>query len=227
MSKIYYECIELTTHTTMIRKAFMRFKISLAMIMLTCVSVACDAAQANTVKTSHNSSTLASRVTGSVYCVHGTVTVKGWEQDLVRRNPGLRRFNWSPIAAAKPGVMVFRQPGQSQTVKQYHYAKPRVLSYAEMRSAQRAQEKRTNELKAAQATAARMNNVDVNGRLIASGSGRESKAHAWQNTQAQLVSTYTSATLEATASQPATYSSAFSASDNQRKVHARLISSHL
>jgi hypothetical protein len=211
----------------MIRKAFMRFKISLALTILTSFSVGCAAAQASTVKTSHNSSTFPSRVTGSVYCVHGTVTVKGWEQDLLKRNPGLRRFNWSPITAAKPGVMVFRQPGQSQTVKQYHYPKPRVLSYAEMRSAQRAQEKRTNELKAAQATAARINNADANGRLMASGSGREPKAHAWQKVQAQLVSTYTGATLEATASQPASYSSAFSASDNQRKVHGRLISSHL
>lgn len=202
----------------------MRFKISLALTILTSFSVVCDAAQANTVKTTHSTS---SRVTGSVYCVHGTVTVKGWEQDLLKRNPGLRRFNWSPITAAKPGVMVFRQPGQSQTVKQYHYSKPRVLSYAEMRSAQRAQEMRTNELKAAQATAARMNNADVSGRLMASGSARELNAHAWQNVQAQLVSTYTGATLEATASQPVSYSSVYSASDNQRKVNGRLISRHL
>jgi hypothetical protein len=91
--------------------AFLR-KVALAMTILTSFSVVCAAAQASTVKTNHNSSTVASRVTGSVYCVHGTVTVKGWEQDLVKRNPGLRRFNWSPITAAKPGVMVFRQPGQ-------------------------------------------------------------------------------------------------------------------
>lgn len=206
--------------------AFLR-KVALAMTILTSFSVVCAAAQASTVKTNHNSSTVASRVTGSVYCVHGTVTVKGWEQDLVKRNPGLRRFNWSPITAAKPGVMVFRQPGQSQAVKQYHYAKPRVLSYAEMRSVQSAQEKRAQERKAAQATAARINNVDVNGRLMAIGSGREPNAQPLQNVQAQLVSTYTGATFEATASQPASYSSAFSASDNQRKVNGRLISSHL
>lgn len=197
----------------------MRFKIALAMLMLTSVSVVCAAAQASTVKVTHSSSPVASHVTGSVYCVHGTVTVKGWEQELVKRNPGLRRFNWSPITAAKPSVMVFRRSGQSDSVKQYHYTKPRVMSFAEMRSAQSAQEQ-----KAVSATAARINNAAVGGRFLPS--GRQPNCFGRQNVDAQLVSTYTGATLEVTPSQPASYSSAFSTSDNQRKVHGRMISSH-
>lgn len=193
-------------------------KIALALTILTTV-ISADAAQASSVKTT---SKTPSRVTGSVYCVHGTVTVKGWEQDLVKRNPGLRRFNWTPITAAKPGVLAFRQPGQDQSSKQYHYAKPRVLSYAEMRAAQRVQEQRAQELKASQVTAARLTNSDLSGRLTSSVAGHEPSACSMQNVQAQLVSTYTGASL----SQPATYSSSYSAFDNQRKVHGRLISSH-
>lgn len=193
-------------------------KIALALTILTTV-ISADAAQASSVKTT---SKTPSRVTGSVYCVHGTVTVKGWEQDLVKRNPGLRRFNWTPITAAKPGVLAFRQPGQDQSSKQYHYAKPRVLSYAEMRAAQRVQEQRAQELKASQVTAARLTNSDLSGRLTSSVAGHEPSAYSMQNVQAQLVSTYTGASL----SQPATYSSSYSAFDNQRKVHGRLISSH-
>jgi hypothetical protein len=193
-------------------------KIALALIILTIV-IGADAAQASSVKTT---SKTPSRVTGSVYCVHGTVTVKGWEQDLIKRNPGLRRFNWAPITAAKPGVLVFRQPGQEQSGKLYHYPKPRVLSYAEMRSAQLAQEQRAEELKAAQVTAVRLSSADLNGRLTSSGADHEASAYNRQNVQAQLVSSYTSASLN----QPANYSSSYSASDNQRKVHGRLISSH-
>lgn len=196
----------------------MLVKIALALFILTTV-IGVDAAQASSAKTT---SKTPGRVTGSVYCVHGTVTVKGWEQDLVKRNPGLRRFNWTPITAAKPGVLVFRQPGQDQSSKQYHYAKPRVLSYAEMRAAQRVQEQRAQELKASQVTVGRLTNADLNGSLTSSGAGREANGHDMQNVQAQLVSTYTGASL----SQPATYSSSYSASDNQRKVHGRLISSH-
>lgn len=193
-------------------------KIAFALIILTTV-IGADAAQARSVETTQKNP---GRVTGSVYCVHGSVTVKGWEQDLVKRNPGLRRFNWTPITAAKPGVLVFRQPGQNQSSKQYHYAKPRVLSYAEMRAAQRVQEQRAQELKASQVTAARLTNADINGRLTSSVAGHEPSAYSMQNVQAQLVSTYTGASL----SQPATYSSSYSAFDNQRKVHGRLISSH-
>ncbi len=196
----------------------MLVKIALALFILTTV-IGVDAAQASSVKTT---SKTPGRVTGSVYCVHGTVTVKGWEQDLVKRNPGLRRFNWTPITAAKPGVLVFRQPGQDQSSKQYHYAKPRVLSYAEMRAAQRVQEQRAQELKASQVTVGRLTNADLNGRMTSRGAGRQANGHDMQNVQAQLVSTYTGASL----SQPATYSSSYSASDNQRKVHGRLISSH-
>lgn len=161
-------------------------KVAQAMIILTIVGFVGTAAQANPAKTTQST---ASRVTGSVYCVHGTVTVKGWEEDLVKRNPGLRRFNWSPITAAKPGVLVFRRSGQSQSANQYHYAKPRVLSYVEMRAVQKTQEQKTQEQIAV---------------------------------QAQLVSTYTGASL----GQSATYSSAYSASDNQRRVNGRLISTH-
>jgi hypothetical protein len=196
----------------------MLVKIALALFILTTV-IGVDAAQASSVKTT---SKTPGRVTGSVYCVHGTVTVKGWEQDLVKRNPGLRRFNWTPITAAKPGVLVFRQPGQDQSSKQYHYAKPRVLSYAEMRAAQRVQEQRAQELKASQVTVGRLTNADLNGSLTSSGAGREANGHDMQNVQAQLVSTYTGASLI----QPATFSSSYTASDNQRKVHGRLISSH-
>lgn len=193
-------------------------KIALALIILTTV-IGADAAQASSDRTTSKTT---GSVTGSVYCVHGTVTVKGWEQDLVKRNPGLRRFNWTPITAAKPGVLVFRKPGQEQSSKQYHYAKPRVLSYVEMRAAQRAQEQRAQELKASQVTAARLTTADLNGRLTSSGAGCEANTYDRQNVQAQLVSTYTGASL----SQPATYSSSYSAPDNRRKVHGRLISSH-
>lgn len=189
-------------------------KIALALIILTSV-IGTESAQASSVESTGKA---AGRVAGSVYCVHGTVTVKGWEQDLVKRNPGLRRFNWTPITAAKPGVLVFRQPGSEQSSKQYHYSKPRVLSYEEMRSAQRAQEQRAQEIKASQLTVARPSNTDLSGRLT----GRDSKVYNTQDVQAQLVSTYSAASL----SQPATYSSSYSASDNQRKVHGRLISSH-
>ncbi|MDP3506543.1 MAG: hypothetical protein Q8T09_01005 [Candidatus Melainabacteria bacterium] len=142
------------------------------------------AAQANPVKTTQNSPVRSA----SVYCVRGTVTVKGWEQDLVKRNPGLRRFNWSPVTAAKPSVLVFRQPAPNQvrsgqTVKQYHYIKPIVLSFAETRPVRK--EQKTQEEKAV---------------------------------EAQLVSTYTGASLK--------YPASYSAFDNQRKVHGRLISSH-
>jgi len=176
-------------------------KTALAFVILTSVALTSSAAQAQTVKTTHKT---AGRVTGSVYCVNGTVTVKGWEHDLVKRNPGLRRFNWTPITAAKPGVMVFRQPGQEQSTKQYHYAKPKVLSYAEMRAAQNFQEQKRREQRA-QETAIRMNHSDVS------------------DVQGQIVSTYGSASL----SQPATYSTNYSATNNQRKVHGRLISTHL
>jgi hypothetical protein len=91
-----------------------------------------------------------------------------------------------------------------------------------MRAAQRVQEQRAQELKASQVTVGRLTNADLNGRLTSSGAGREANGHDMQNVQAQLVSTYTGASL----SQPATYSSSYSASDNQRKVHGRLISSH-
>jgi hypothetical protein len=176
-------------------------KTPLAFVIVTSVALISSAAQAQTVKTTHKT---AGRVTGSVYCVNGTVTVKGWEHDLVKRNPGLRRFNWTPITAAKPGVMVFRQPGQEQSTKQYHYAKPKVLSYAEMRAAQNFQEQKRREQRA-QETAIRMNHSDVS------------------DVQGQIVSTYGSASL----SQPATYSTNYSATNNQRKVHGRLISTHL
>ncbi len=176
-------------------------KTALAFVIFTSVVLTSSAAQAQTVKTTHKT---AGRVTGSVYCVNGTVTVKGWEHDLVKRNPGLRRFNWTPITAAKPGVMVFRQPGQEQTTKQYHYAKPKVLSYAEMRAAQNSQEQKRQERRT-QETAIRMTHADVS------------------DVQGQIVSTYGSASL----SQPATYSSIYSATNNQRKVHGRLISTHL
>lgn len=189
-------------------------KIALALIILTSV-IGTESAQASSVK---SASKTAGRVTGSVYCVHGTVTVKGWEQDLVKRNPGLRRFNWTPITAAKPGVLVFRQAGSEQSAKHYHYSKPRVLSYEEMRAAQRAQEQRAQEMKASQLTAARLSNTELSSRLT----GRDANVCNTQDVQAQLVSTYSAASL----SQPATYSSSYSASDNQRKVRGRLISSH-
>jgi hypothetical protein len=146
------------------------------------------AAQANPVKTTQNSQLR----TGSVYCVQGTVAVRGWEQDLVRRNPGLRRFNWSPITAAKPSVLVFRQSAHNQrrpaqTVNQYHYTKPTVVSYSEKRAVR-----------------------------------KEQKSHDEKAVEALIVSTYSSVSLN----QPASYSSVYSALDNQRKVNGRLISSH-
>ena len=191
-------------------------KAAVSFVVLAGVVLSSGAAQAETIKTTHKTP---GRVTGSVYCVHGTVTVKGWEQDLVKRNPGLRRFNWTPITAAKPGVLVFRQPGQESATKQYHYNKPKVLSYAETRAAQQMQERR-----AAQATAARMSNSDVNARLSANNTGLDynlANSHRAQNVNAQMVSTYGSATL----SQPATYSSSYAPS-GQKKVNGRLISSH-
>ena len=183
-------------------------KVAFVMFLLTSVIltgvVGGAAAQASTAKTTHNSSSSDSRVTASVYCVHGTVTVKGWEQDLVKRNPGLRRFNWSPITAAKPSVLIFRRPAQnqmrpSQTVKRYHYANPIVLSYAEMREA-----RKIHKIQEAQRAP------------------QAQEVRPVQAVQAQLVSTYTGASLN----QPASYVSAYSALDNQRKVHGRLISSH-
>ncbi|CAN5156237.1 hypothetical protein BH11CYA1_BH11CYA1_07440 [soil metagenome] len=195
-------------------------KAVVSLLVLSGLALSGNAAQAETIKTTHKT---AGRVTGSVYCVNGTVTVKGWEKDLVRRNPGLRRFNWTPITAAKPGILVFRQPGQESSTKQYHYAKPKVLSYAEMRAAQRMQEQR-----AAQVTAARMSNADVSARLSSKNTGLEynlgnsRRLENTQNVQGQMVSTYGSATL----SQPATYSSSY-VSTGQKKVNGRLISSHL
>lgn len=160
----------------------------LSSVVLGSVSLLAAAAQANPVKTTHSSQVRS----GSVYCVQGTVAVRGWEQDLVKRNPGLRRFNWSPITAAKPSVLVFRQPApnqrrSAQAVNHYHYTKPTVLSYSEMRVAR-----------------------------------KEQKPQDEKAVEAQMVSTYSDASLH----QQASYSSVYSALDNQRKVRGRLISSH-
>lgn len=182
-------------------------QVALAFVIFTSVVLTSPAAQAQAVRTTLKT---AGRVTGSVYCVNGTVTVKGWEHDLVKRNPGLRRFNWTPITASRPGVMVFCQPGQEQTSKQYHYAKPKVLSYAEMRAAQNSQEQKRQE---------QIAHADVGARLNAT---QHATPNAAQNVQGQMVSAYGSASL----SQPATYSSNYSASSNQRNVHGRLISAH-
>jgi len=78
-----------------------------------------------------------SRVIGSLYTVDGQVTVRGWEQDLVRRNPGLSRYNWTPITAARPGLVVFRTAGPKQSLNQYHYTKPIILNTAELQQAKK------------------------------------------------------------------------------------------
>ncbi len=83
-----------------------------------------------------------SRITGSLYTVDGQVTVSGWEHELIRRNHGLSRYNWSPITAARHGVVVFRTQGSSQALKQYHDTKPIVLNTADMQKARKIREAR-------------------------------------------------------------------------------------
>ena len=144
-----------------------------------------------------------SRVIGSVYCVRGQVAIKGWERDLVRRNPGLNQFHWSPITAARPGVVVFRQPGGSSTLKQYHYSKPTVISMSEVRAAQ---ETKKMQIMRAQAPSRRTTQAELNGRLRAGD----------EQVQSQLVSTYGNSF-----SQPGVYTYQ---SRYQSRVNGRLIS---
>lgn len=136
------------------------------------------------------------RTLGSVYCVHGQVAVKGWEKDLVKRNPGLNKFHWSPITAARPGTVVFTQRGTSRSMQQYHYAKPTVMSLDEVRLAQQKQQSMR---------------ADLNGRL------QLSRTHLQEQVQEQLVSTYTNASV----SQPYAYTYENS---YRSKVNGRLIS---
>jgi len=79
-----------------------------------------------------------SRVTGSLYCVQGTVTVKGWEKELIARNPSLEKFHWAPISAARPGKIYFRQPisVNGSKTKPFHSTKPLLISTADVLNAQ-------------------------------------------------------------------------------------------
>lgn len=143
-----------------------------------------------------------SKVIGSIYCVRGQVAVKGWERDLVRRNPGLNQFHWSPITAARPGVVVFRQSGTTSTLKQYHYAKPAVIRLSEVRAAPEIKNVRAMN---AQATKFSNSQADLNGQLRA----------ANPEVQAQMVSSYSQI------GQPNVYTYQ---SRYQSKVNGRLIS---
>jgi hypothetical protein len=64
----------------------------------------------------------------SVYCVQGKVVVRGWQNDLVRRNPGLASFNWAPITAARPGRINF---GTLKNAGPYHNIKPTLITAQE------------------------------------------------------------------------------------------------
>ncbi|MBS2007516.1 MAG: hypothetical protein JST01_10775 [Cyanobacteria bacterium SZAS TMP-1] len=74
------------------------------------------------------------KVVGSLYCVQGTVTIKGWERQLIERDPALAKFHWSPITAARPGRIYFRQPISVNGLKPYHNIKPRLISFEEARA---------------------------------------------------------------------------------------------
>jgi len=75
-------------------------------------------------------STKNSRVTGSLYCVQGQITVKGWERELIARNPSLAKFHWSPITAARSGRIYFRQP-ISVDASPFRTRKPVLISLNE------------------------------------------------------------------------------------------------
>jgi hypothetical protein len=145
-----------------------------------------------------------SRVVGSLYAVQGRVTVRGWEHDLVARNPSLARFNWSPITAARPCIIVFRQPGQKQSLRQYHYLKPHVLTSAEVQEIQQLKEQRA---------AAKFAHCDQ-----ASTSGRYKTTQADRPQSTMAVARYSSTDKV----YPASYS--YSSALTQAKVHGRLIS---
>jgi hypothetical protein len=76
----------------------------------------------------------AGKVIGSLYCVEGTVTIKGWERQLIERDPALAKFHWSPITAAQPGRIYFRQPISVNRLKPYHNLKPQLISFDQARA---------------------------------------------------------------------------------------------
>jgi hypothetical protein len=165
-----------------------------------------------------------SKVIGSVYGVQGRSVVKGWEKQLVNRNPGLEKFHWSPITAARPVNVIFRRSSASAAQTQpFRYNKPRVMSYNEMRLAQEAQQRRAQ----AQADAAarcntrlayRFNsrNNDVSARLAGNNGANG-------DVQGQIVSSY-SGTENGYSSPYSNVSTYSNAAYGRSKVQGRLLS---
>jgi len=182
-------------------------KAALLFIALALVALSCAATEARSVTTQSNYA----RTLGSVYCVQGRTAVKGWEHDLVKRNPGLEKFHWSPITAARPGTMIFRQRGVSQTTRRYRNSKPNVMSLSEVRLAQQAQAAK------AEAAGRRISEADLNGRLRFNRAQEQVQGQVQGQLQGQLVSTYTNASV----SQPYAYTYENS---YRSKVNGRLIS---
>ena len=114
----------------------------------------------NTSRASRN----APRKGWSIYAVQGQVTVHGWEQNLIDRNPGLARFNWSPITAARQGIVVFQQPSQNQRSgpAPYHYLKPQVMSPEQAQAIRQLKEQK------AAAQFGHSVQTDVNSRIVTS-----------------------------------------------------------
>jgi len=177
------------------------FKIAILVLALMAGNGAAEARSRATIKRITSVTTTPARVLGSVYCVQGRVAVKGWERDLVKRNPGLDKFHWSPITAARPGTIIFRQPGTSQM--HYHYTRPAVMSLSEV------QQIRQQEQAKSQSGSRRIAQADLAGHLTANN----------EQVRGQVVSTYGNNSSYAQAPGVYTYGNSY-----QSKVKGRLIS---
>lgn len=188
-----------------------KFAIAFAALVLGTFASVANAAEASN-----------SKVIGSVYGVQGRSVVKGWEKQLVNRNPGLEKFHWSPITAARPVNVVFRRSSVNVS-QQFRYSKPRVMSYNEMRLAQEAQQRRARSQADAAAQcnarlASRFNsrNNDVSARLAGNNGANG-------DVQGQLVSSY-SGTENGYSSPYSNVSTYSSAAYGRSKVQGRLLS---
>jgi hypothetical protein len=151
-----------------------------------------------------------SHVTGALYAVQGNVQVTGWQNDLVRRNPSLARYNWAPITAAKPALVIFRQASPGQTAKNYHYIRPHVMTADEVENA------REQKAFRAEAKARHYTNTSFSGRVGSSNSG--------QGLSNQAAARYTDTDINLYQPQGYNYAPAVYDQAIQGYLHGRLIS---
>jgi len=183
--------------------------IALALICLLTAACGPSLAESRGTKCLNNSDSKNSRVTASLYCVQGKVTVKGWERELIARDPSLAKFHWSPITAARPGKIYFRQPISvcRSKEKPFRTLKPQLISTARKQSAH-----------GGNYNQAEKTNISTSTRLL-SYPQTYTATYATYSCQVPLAQRPTSGRIS-----PAQYSASSYAAGSSSKVYGRLIS---